>query len=147
MKETNSIVVPVDFSEITDKLVEYAVHMAGKLAAVVHFVHVVHFYPGNTMLGVAYVQECEERLLASAKERMSDIVKNNRERCSGCTGEVIVGDPVDTITEFAREKDSDLIIISTHGAKGFEKILLGSVTERVLKRADCPVLVMNPHKK
>jgi nucleotide-binding universal stress UspA family protein len=148
MKETNSIVVPVDFSEITDKLVEYATDMAGKLSAVIHFIHVVHFYPaGNTRLGHSFVQECEERLLVSAKERMSDILKDNRGRCSGCTGEVTVGDPVDTITEFARAKDSDLIIISTHGAKGFEKILLGSVTERVLKRAHCPVLVMNPYKK
>ena len=51
MKDTNSIVVPVDFSEITDKLIEYATNMAGKLSAVIHFIHVVHFYPaGNTRL-------------------------------------------------------------------------------------------------
>ncbi|NOR25763.1 MAG: hypothetical protein GQ542_15525 [Desulforhopalus sp.] len=81
------------------------------------------------------------------KKECQIFLKDNRGRCSGCTGEVTVGDPVDTITEFARAKDSDLIIISTHGAKGFEKILLGSVTERVLKRAHCPVLVMNPYKK
>jgi nucleotide-binding universal stress UspA family protein len=60
---------------------------------------------------------------------------------------VVTGDPVDRITEIAKEKNSDLIIISTHGAKGLEKILLGSVAERVLKRAHCPVLVMNPFKR
>lgn len=148
MKDTNIIVVPVDFSEITDKLVEYATNMAGKLSAVIHFIHVVHFYPaGDSRLGHSFVKEYEERLLAGAKERMSDFLKDNKGRCSGCTGVVTVGDPVDTITEFARAKDSDLIIISTHGAKGLEKILLGSVTQRVLKRAHCPVLVMNPYKK
>jgi hypothetical protein len=43
-------------------------------------------------------------------------------------------------------KNADLIIISTHGAKGLEKMLLGSVAEHVLKLAHCPVLVMNPFR-
>ncbi len=146
MKEIKSIVVPVDFSEITGRLVEYAVHMAGKFSAVIHFVHVVHFYAGNTMIGFSYVQECEEKLVSNTKERMSNLLAENKNMCPGCTGEVIIGDPVDQITEFARAKKADLLIISTHGAKGLEKILLGSVAERVLKRAHCPVLFMNPYK-
>lgn len=147
MKEINTIVVPVDFLKATDKLVDYAVHMAGKLSAVIQFIHVVHFYPGDAMLGIPYAQECEDNLLANREERMSNLITDNTERCPGCTGEVVIGDPVDEITEFAIAKDSDLIIISTHGAKGLEKILLGSVAGRVLKRAHCPVLVMNPFKK
>ncbi|MCP3888912.1 MAG: universal stress protein [Desulfobulbaceae bacterium] len=147
MKETNSIVVPVDFLETSDKLIEYAVYMAGKLSAVTHFIHVVHFYESNAMLGLPYAQECEDRLLANAEERMANLVADNSERSTGCTGEVVIGDPVDEITAFAKAKNSDLIIISTHGAKGLEKILLGSVTKRVLKRAHCPVLVMKPFKK
>ena len=147
MKETNRIVIPVDFLEATDKLVEYASYMAGKLSAVAHFVHIVHFYAGDAMIGLPFAQECEERLLSNSEELMSNLLTDNRERCPGCTGEVIIGDPVEKIIEFAREKDSDLIILSTHGAKGFEKILLGSVAERVLKRAHCPVLIMKPFRK
>lgn len=147
MKETNTIVVPVDFLETTDKLVDYAVYMAGKLSAVTHFVHIVHFHAGDAMLGLPYAEECENRLLAYAEERMANLIADNSERSTDCTGEVVFGDPVDEITEFAKAKDSDLIIISTHGAKGLEKILLGSVAGRVLKRAHCPVLVMNPFKK
>lgn len=146
MKETNCIVVPIDFSEITDILVEYAVYMARKLSAVIHFVHVVHFYAGDAMIGFAYAQQGEERLLANAKDRMSNILTDNKEMCPECTGDVVVGDPVEKIVEFAREKDADILIISTHGAKGLEKILLGSVAERVLKRAHCPVLFINPYK-
>ena len=147
MKQTTCIVVPVDFLEATDKLVEYAVYMAEKLSAVAHFVHIVHFYAGDALIGLPFAQECEQRLLSNAEERMSNLVTDNRERLPGCTGEVIIGDPVEKIIAFARSKDSDLIIISTHGAKGIEKILLGSVTERVLKRTHCPVLVMKPYKK
>jgi nucleotide-binding universal stress UspA family protein len=146
MKETKRIVVPVDFSEITNKLVDYAVYMANKLAAEIHFLHAVHFYAGDSMVGFPYAQECEAKLITDAEERMSNILADNKERCPTCTGKVVIGDPVEKIVEFAQAKESDLIIISTHGVKGLEKILLGSVAERVLKRAHCPVLFLNPFK-
>lgn len=146
MKETNKIVVPVDFLNTTDKLIEYAIYMAGKLSATIHFIHVTNFYPGDAMFGIPCPQEVEEKLQTRAKEKMSNLVADNSELCAGCTGEVVEGDPVDEIIKCAKGKDSDLIIISTHGAKGLEKIMLGSVAERVLKRAHCPVLIMNPFK-
>jgi nucleotide-binding universal stress UspA family protein len=146
MKETNRIVVPVDFSEATDGLVDYAVNMAKKIASKVHFIHVLNVYPGDAMFGVPFPQDCEEKLRLAAKERIANLVKDMTEKTAGCTGEVISGDPVDKIIACAKEKDCDLIIIGTHGAKGLEKMLLGSVAERVVKRADCPVLVMNPFK-
>ena len=152
MKETDKIIVPVDFSEATESLVKYAVYMAGKLSAVIHFIHVinfiqfVNFYTGDVMLGAPYVGDCEEYLLTNAKGKISNLIKDNSERCSGCTGEVVTGDPVEKIVGLAREKDANLIIISTHGFKGLEKIMLGSVAGRVLKRAHCPVLIMNPFK-
>ncbi|MFT5702444.1 MAG: nucleotide-binding universal stress UspA family protein [Desulforhopalus sp.] len=146
MKETNKIVVPVDFLKATDRLVDYAIYMADKLSATAHFIHVINFYPGDAMFGIPYAQQCEENLQMKAKEKMANIITDNKEKCVGCTGEVVRGDPVDKIIECAKEKDSDLIIISTHGAKGLEKIMLGSVAERVLKRAHCPVLIMNPYR-
>jgi nucleotide-binding universal stress UspA family protein len=147
MEKINTIVVPVDFSKTTEKLVDYAVYMALQLSVIPHFVHVVDLYSGDAMLGNPYVQECREKLLTDAKIRMSNLLADNKKKCPQCTGDVVTGDPVDRITEIAKEKNSDLIIISTHGAKGLEKILLGSVAERVLKRAHCPVLVMNPFKR
>lgn len=146
MKETNSIVVPVDFSEITTKLVDYAVDMASRLSGMIHFVHAVHFYAGDAMLGFPYVNEYEDKFTKDAEVRMENLLTDNKERCLGCSGEVVIGDPVEKIVEFARTKEADLMIISTHGAKGLEKILLGSVAERVLKRAHCPVLFLNPYK-
>jgi nucleotide-binding universal stress UspA family protein len=146
MKETNRIVVPVDFLKHTDKLVEYAVYMAKKFSAVPYFFHVVNFYPPTAMFDTPYVQVCIEKLLSDAEAKMSQLLADNSVRCPGSIGEVATGDPVDKILEFAKEKHSDLIIINTHGAKGLEKIMLGSVAERVLKGAHCPVLVMNPFK-
>lgn len=147
MRKINQIVVPVDFHYHSDKLAEYAAYMAGELSAVIHFFHAVEYYLGNSMTALAYVEQYEEQLLADEKIRMARLVEDNRERCKGCTGKVVVGDPVDEIVEFAKVQDADLIIMNTHGSKGLEKIMLGSVAEHVLKRAHCPVLIMNPFKQ
>lgn len=152
MKETNKIIVHVDFTEAGESQVKYAVYMAGKLSAAIYFINVVNFikfvdfYTGDAMSGVPYVEDCEEYILTNAKEKISNLIKNNSERCAGCFGEVVIGDPVEKIVDLAREKYANLIIISTNGFKGLEKKMLGSVAGRVLKRAHCPVLVMNPLK-
>jgi nucleotide-binding universal stress UspA family protein len=147
MRPIERVVVPVDFAYHTDKLVDYAAYLAGTFAAVTHYIHVVEFYPGNSMTPLSYVREYEEKLLADVRARMSQLLQDNRERCKKCIGKVIVGDPVETIIDYARAQDADLIIMGTHGSKGLEKILLGSVAERVLKGAHCPVLIMNPFRK
>ena len=56
------------------------------------------------------------------------------------------GDTVYEIVAYAKNQKADLIVIGTHGTRGLEKILLGSVAERVLKRAHCPTLIINPYK-
>lgn len=146
MEKATHIVVPVDFLENTDKLVDYAAYMAKKLSAYIHFIHVIDIYTGNGLLDVPYVLECRNKLQTAAEEKMTQLIANNAERSPGCTGELTTGDPVEKIVEYSKEKAADMIIISTHGAKGLEKILLGSVTGRVLKRAHCPVLITNPFK-
>lgn len=147
MREIKRIVVPVDFAFHTDKLVAYAAYLAEKFSAVTHYIHAVEFYTGNSMTPLSHVQQYEENLLADVRTRMSDLLKENSERGGESTGKVIVGDPVDTILEYAKAQGADLIIMGTHGSKGLEKILLGSVAERVLKGAHCPVLIMNSFKK
>jgi nucleotide-binding universal stress UspA family protein len=147
MKTVQKIIVPVDFAENTGKLVTYACYMAERLAATIHFVHVVAAYPGDVMIGAPFAEEYRDKVYFAAEERMANLLHDTKEHCLGCTGQTINGEPVEKIIEIAEEKDADLIIISTHGAKGLEKILLGSVAERVLKRAHCPVLIMNPFKK
>jgi nucleotide-binding universal stress UspA family protein len=147
MKPVQKIVVPVDFAENTNKLVSYACYMAERLAATIHFVHVVAIYPGDVMIGAPFAEEYQDKVNFAAEERMANLLHDTKEKCPGCSGQTVNGDPAEKIVELALAADADLIITSTHGAKGLEKILLGSVAERVLKRAHCPVLIMNPFKK
>ncbi len=146
MRKINQIVVPVDFTYHSDKLVEYAAYMAGEVFCGHPFHPCRRILSGQFHDGSCHVQQYQEQLLADEKIRMAKLVEDNRERCQGCTGKVVVGDPVDEIVEFAKAQDADLIIMNTHGSKGLEKIMLGSVAEHVLKRAHCPVLIMNPFK-
>ena len=128
MKETNKIIVPVDLSEATESLVTYAVYIAEKLSATIHFVHVINFiqftslYSGGAMKGIPHIEDCEEYLITNAKGKLSNLIRANSEKCSGCTGEVVTGDPAEKIVEIAGEQDANLIITSTHGFKGLESL-------------------------
>lgn len=147
MKMIEKIVVPVDLAENTDKLVTYACTIAEKFEASIQLLHVVDDYPGDVMIGTPTAEEFHNRRLYAAQERMKELVDDSKVKGWNCTGLVVSGEPVEKIVELAAAAEADLIVISTHGAKGLEKILLGSVAERVLKRAHCPVLIMNPFKK
>jgi len=146
MERIKTIVVPVDFYENTDKLVNYAAYIGEALSAKLNFVNVVNLVSGDAMLGAPLSAEFQTRYRKEMQRRMKELVAAMQERCEGSTGEVVTGEPVRDIVAYAKENKGDLIIISTHGTKGLESILLGSVARRVVKNAHCPVLVMNPFK-
>ena len=144
--EIKKIITPVDFEKNTNKLVEFALYMANQLSAEIVFCHVFEpFATGDMMLGSPTFVIFENERKANAEERMTNLVKDNEAKSLHCSGKVLIGDITDEIVAYA--KDADMIIMGTHGAKGLEKILLDSVAERVLKRANCPCLIMNPYKQ
>ncbi len=146
MSEIKKVLVPVDFSSNTEKLVEFGFYVAKQFSASVDFLYVVEPIPADAMIGSTMITDYREVAVSSAIKRMEEMVKDLREKYPDCSGEVVYGDPVDMIVEKAGDDESRLIVISTHGAKGLERILIGSVTERVVKRARCPVMVHKPFK-
>ncbi len=146
MQEIDKIVVPVDFDQHTNKLVDFAVSMAQKLSARILFLHVSEGFEGIARFEHPSIEEIDKSLRQHAENEMSTLLARVRERCPACTGKVINGYVVDGIIEVTRTEQGKMIIIGTHGAKGINKILLGSVAERVVKDAPCPVLTFNPYK-
>ena len=144
MKKITNIVVPLDFTKDTKKLIDYAIYMAESLRAAIDFLHVVPAYPGDAMIGSPYAQSYQDKDFAKSKKKMADIVEDSQGRLAGCSGEVVFGDIVDQIVGYAESKKADLVIVGTHDAKGLEKVLLGNVAEHVLRKAHCPVLIMKP---
>ena len=157
MQDISQVIVPVDFQQHTDTVAKYALELAFRIGARVTFLHVVEPLGRTiactdlsaTTYGDLYPAACIEldaKMLELSRTRMHALVGRYQADFPGCEGVVLEGDAADTIVACSMEQGADLIVMGTHGARGIEKILLGSVCERVLKRAACPVLVVNPYR-
>ncbi len=147
MQGIKHIVVPVDLEKNTQKLIDFALYIANQLDSEISFFHGVEFLAmGEMALGSFSYKDYNSERVHDAKIALHEIVKNAGVKCKKCSSKVVVGDVVDEIIDYAKDRNASLIIMGTHGKRGIEKILLGSVADRVLKSAHCPVLVMNPYK-
>jgi nucleotide-binding universal stress UspA family protein len=149
MQNIKRIIVPVDFQRHTDDIAEFAINIAKSLDAKPTFVHVVEHFAEAAGYADSYPTsfiEIDNQLYGYAQKKMAALLEQNKNACPGCAGAVLRGDAAGSIVAYIKEQKADLVIIGTHGSQGIEKILLGSVAERVLKRASCPILIFNPYK-
>lgn len=136
------ILVPIDFSDASDKALSYAVAFARQFQAKILLLHVVHVSYTAGEYGPIDVPVLEEQLTEAAKRKLTEIASEKvpadlLEGTAVCTGPA-----VNEIAEVAKERHTDLIILSTHGYTGLKRVMLGSVTENVVRHAPCPVLVV-----
>ena len=136
------ILVPTDFSADADRALEYAITLAGTLHARVTLLHVLStLYWGTGDVPGALPATFLDELEAVTQQSMAQILQ--RVRHAGIEGETLVeyGSPYARIIAVAQEHNVDLIVMGSHGRTGLQHILLGSVAERVVRLAPCPVLV------
>lgn len=140
MKNFNDIpiIAPVDFSTESDRAVTTAIELAGNAAHVT----VVHVTPPILIVEPVVVYDTisdEERrivLEAALLKRFS------ASEFAGINVEVRIGDPGSEIVKLAKDLKAGLIVMPSHGRTGLKHLLLGSVAERVVRTAACPVLVL-----
>ncbi|RKX59050.1 MAG: universal stress protein [Thermodesulfobacteriota bacterium] len=147
MVEVKKILFPVDFYESAVKILPVVKLMAEKMGAKIELIHVVKGssdFVGYEM-GAAWYSNFEDELIKGGEKAMDKFVE---EKLAGLVVDttVAVGDAAEEIIKYADKTGADMIIIGTHGRKGLEKILFGSVALGVVKGAHCPVLTVNPHK-
>ena len=134
----SSVVVPVDFSD--DSFT--AVDAAFDLVADASHLHVVHVLPTMEPAepGVIWATidnpSREHHALLALRERLADA------RYKQISLTIKFGDPGHEIADFAQEKKAELIVLPSHGRTGLTRLLLGSVAEKVVRLAHCPVLVL-----
>jgi universal stress protein A len=133
------ILVPVDFTECTEKALAYAVPFARQFGATVTLLHVVEpaFVPASEMVDVDLSHE-SQRALERLRTRVASQVR--------CQTMIRRGGAEQEIIAVAKELACDLIILSTHGRSGLDRLLLGSTAERVVRRAGCPIFIVRPHE-
>lgn len=147
MVEVKKILFPVDFFESSNKILPVVKLMAEKLGAKIELVHVVRGssdFVGYEM-GTAWYSNYEDALIRGGEKAMDRFVE---EKLAGLDVEttIAVGDVAEEIIKYADKTGADMIIIGTHGRKGLDKIMFGSVAKGVVKGAHCPVLTVNPYK-
>ena len=133
-----TILVPTDGSTQSDAALDHAVALARHHNATVHVIYVADTNRDSlTAQGSEVVDALElegDRITSEAVERVKpgvDVVDT-----------VEAGDPVETILDYATSVGADLVVMGTHGRRGLDRYLLGSTTERVVRRASVPVLTV-----
>ena len=142
MIDLKHILVPVDFDDTSDVALAYARSLAKNFGAQLHMLHVMENLflkpmandPRDIETGIA--RRLTDRLTPEERESMRAVAVLKKSDT-----------PADEIVKYANEEPIDLIIIGTHGRSGIKHLLMGSVAEKVVRTAPCPILIVRPGER
>jgi len=145
MLEIKLILCPVDFSEFSIRAYHYAQSLAEHYGAKVVAQHIVELsrYPyADYVASTGDYAEFSRTLRDGGQQRLQAFVKTHSH--DAIQPELVVheGTAPDCILSYAQKHNTDLIVMGTHGRRGYDRVVLGSVTNRVMRKASCPVLAI-----
>ncbi len=144
MLKINRILCPIDFSEFSLKAYDYAQSLAWHYRATLLLEHVTEsltpMYPYYAFPN-AYV-EISQELRTHAEQQLQEFAKTHTRHGVQPECSVHEGAVANVILDLAEAQDVSLIVMGTHGLRGIDRVLLGSVTDKVLRKAHCPVLAV-----
>ena len=136
------IVVPIDFSSASEKAILKAKETAPDCSAI-HLVHVL--YPLDAISpGVVWGDMNDAKREQAVQKSFEKFLKDYD--CKDVKTEVRFGHPGEEVVDYADEIGADLIIVPSHGYHGMKRFVLGSVAEKIIRHAKCPVLVLPCHE-
>src|SRR5712671_3949218 len=143
------ILCPIDFSEFSVSAYQHALSVAEHYQAKLVAQHIVELWrhpSADFAASAGLYEEYSQALRESGKKQLEEFVENHTHDEIQPELVVQIGVAADSILSFAQLQKADVIVMGTHGRRGFDRLMLGSVTDRVMRRAPCPVLVAsNPH--
>ncbi|ADO72218.1 universal stress protein [Stigmatella aurantiaca] len=148
MPVPSRILVPVDLSEEALGLVQYALQFAHAFRAPIDLIHVweppQYVAPDLLVASPGWdSQSIEKVAVDAAHKRLRALADQVRDAPSPLQHRVVVGEAASSILRTAEEGKHDLIVIGTHGRRGLPRLLMGSVAQKVVARAHCPVLTVH----
>jgi len=138
------VLVPTDFSESARHALTYGISFAREYEAELTLLHVVE----NLTVGYASdlfpvpMAEVFQEISGYAKAELAKLAAEARKKDVAVVEQVVQGKPSAEIIRFAQETEVDMIVLGTHGKGMLDQALFGSTTERVVRRAPCPVLTV-----
>ncbi len=157
--ELKNILCAVDFSETSDHALRYARALASAHDSRLTLFHVVQM-PSLASFPTLFDRNAADQydeygvpqlrssivnmdaIRGAASEKLEELLEICRGDAIECSGEVAVGDPYSELVKKAAEDAFDLIVMGTHGQSGLKELLIGSVAEKVVRKAPCPVLTV-----
>jgi universal stress protein A len=143
-RRPNGILVPIDFSESSINALRHAARLIRAPRKPLTIVHVVPADYGWLGIGQETGRDLDEASQRQAAKHLQTLAKRILPRRVNATLEVRIGRPAEEIIAAATEAKSELIVMSTHGRGVVDRLLIGSVADRVARLAPCPVLLMRP---
>jgi nucleotide-binding universal stress UspA family protein len=138
-----TILVPIDFSDHAASVIEWAAHLAEEHGSKLVLLHAYHLPVEFQQLEAAYLPpDFWSNVKSEAKTQLERHAEELRARGLTVEAEVREGYPATVIEEEAGRVSADLVVIGTRGLSGLKHLFLGSVAERVVQRAPCPVLTV-----
>lgn len=141
--QLKKILVPIDFSKVSKAALAYAAFLAGQFGAEFILLHVTEKSPIDYLLGPGLMNHLVVPMMKQAEADLARLAGSlSKAHGAHLTAVVRTGKPFEEICRAARTLGADLIVLTTHGHTGLKHVVLGSTAERVVRHADCPVLVV-----
>jgi nucleotide-binding universal stress UspA family protein len=146
MISLKKVLVPIDFSETSDIALRYGKALAGAFGSSLHVIHVVQEPYAQPWAVEAYgfsMATLQEDWIKEANAKLEGVLTADDRRALKATATTILGHPVSEILRFATDERIDLVVMGTHGRGPLGHMVMGSVAERVVRHAPCPVLTVH----
>lgn len=147
MAAIKKILCAVDFADFSPQVADYANTIANAFQGEVHVLYIVPSMSQYVGLQVApsSIETFVGEIISGAEDTMNRFIQDHFSDIP-VQGKVITGYAAEEIMRYARDQEMDLIVMGTHGRKGIDRILFGSVAERVVKSSSIPVLTLRPQQ-
>jgi nucleotide-binding universal stress UspA family protein len=148
MAEFKKILFPCDLSLAMSKILKYVLSIAEKYGSEVYLMHAVQ---DLKQMGDLYIPRLslkfdQEKMVEAAEKSVDSFCDTELQGCPNFKKLIVTGDPASEILRLIQNENFDLVIMGTHGRKGLEETIFGSVAENVVKKSPVPVLTVNPYR-
>ena len=148
MLEFKKILFPTDLTDVSKKIAPYVFALADKFDSEIHLLFVARYLKDfdRVYVPIPSIDKFESEIMDGAKQKIKEFSQDFFKGCRLCTEKVVAGDAAEEIVNYIESEGMDLVVMGTHGRKGLDSILFGSVAKNVVKMATVPVLTVNPYR-
>ena len=148
MVAIKKILFPCDLTENSSKILPYVLSLSGEYDSAIYLLHVVqdlHKW-GKAFIPHPSMDVLQKEALEGAEKALDKVCEEQLESCPNFQRRVVSGDAAEEILKTIDSEGIDLVVMGTHGRKGLEHTVFGSVAENVVRKSPVPVMTVNPYK-